>query len=395
MRPELLQAIRKILDVFVNESFPEGGIDTAKSLWQKPGRGSASGSDMFPGKVDVRYLRFLAEALYRTAELTGNQDYRQVANAHVEFMARSIHERHPTWAWGNALEMLGVYHEFNPRHEGLVEAARRLVDWARKRKVTVTAADGVSFHHFPCGYGLLGAKDAGWTNDLSMFGSGLVWACEVTRDTRILEEAVSFAEYFVQPWRQNALGADGYWQCGTWRGDLGSWVIGPAHFTGFESTDAYGDESSWVFSTITCIDYLTRLYPHRPDPRFLDRCLKAAEWTFRFCQFEDGSVGVCRRDDKWLGCTGDAITQVALLKPLVDTESAAFQSLLAGAQRAYGYLSRHLVEARMEEHGVTWVTRTTSTDPLVNVGAMWACALLGALLGEDLGLNRASGSRMT
>jgi hypothetical protein len=62
-------SIERILGLFVDESFPEGGIDASKSLWQKPGKGSASGSDMFPGKVDVRYLRFLVEVLYREAKI--------------------------------------------------------------------------------------------------------------------------------------------------------------------------------------------------------------------------------------------------------------------------------------------------------------------------------------
>jgi hypothetical protein len=384
----MIQALERILAPFIEEALPGGGIDAAKSPWQKPGRGSASGGNMFPGKVDVRYLRFLVEALYRMADLTGKQAYRRVADDQVEFMARSIHERHPTWAMGNALEMIGLYHRFSRQNEALVAAARRLVDWARQRKVTVSTPDGTSFGHFPCGYGVFSAKDAGWTNDLSMFGSGLVWAYEVTADRSILEDAVSFAEYLLQPWRPNAVGPDGYWQCGTWREDLGSWVIGPAHFTGFESTDAYGDECSWVFSTVTCIDYLTMLYRHRPDPRFLDRCLKAADWAFRACQFDDGSVGMSGRDDKWLGFTGDAVTQVALLKPHLAAEQADFQPLLEGAKRAYAYLSRRLPDARIEDHGVEWVARTTSTDPLVNVAMLWVSAALGALYGDELGLGR-------
>jgi hypothetical protein len=36
-----------------------------------------------------------------------------------------------------------------------------------------------------------------------MLGSGLVWAYEVTGDKSLLEDATSFAEYFVQPWQTN------------------------------------------------------------------------------------------------------------------------------------------------------------------------------------------------
>jgi hypothetical protein len=66
--------VKRILDAFVAESLPEGGIDAKKSLWQKPGTGSASGSSMFPGGVDVRYLRFLVEGLYRVAARTTSTD---------------------------------------------------------------------------------------------------------------------------------------------------------------------------------------------------------------------------------------------------------------------------------------------------------------------------------
>lgn len=381
----MLVAVERILDRFVEEALPDGGIDASKSLWQKPGRGSASGSDMFPGGVDVRHLRFLVEDLYRVSEMTGNTRYRSVANSHVRYMARIMREDHPTWAWGNALEMIGLYHAYNPRDERLVDCGRRVLTWAKKRSVKITTREGVTFLHYPCGYGLPYSKDAGWTNDLSMFGSGMMWAHELTDDRSLLEDAASFAEYFVQPWSPNGLGDDGYWHCGTWRDDLGSWVVGPAHYTGFESTDAYGDESSWVVGTVTCVDFLSRLYKIHPDPRYLDRCVRASQWSFSNCQFEDGAVGLCGRDDKWLGLTGDSISQVAMLKPFAGA-IPTFGRLLEGARSAFSYLTKELPSARIEAHGVKWVTRKTSTEPLVNVAMFWVSAVLGYLNGLNLGL---------
>lgn len=381
----MLASVERILRPFIDEALPEGGIDASRSLWQKPGRGSASGSDMFPGKVDVRYLRFLVEDLYRIGEMTGNTRYRSVANSHVRYVAKMIREDHPTWAWGNALEMIGLYHAYNPRDDGLVECARRVLAWAKKRSVKITTREGVTFLHYPCGYGFPYSKDAGWTNDLSMFGSGIVWAHELTGDESYLEDAVSFAEYFVQPWRSDGLGDDGYWHCGTWRDDTGSWVIGPAHYTGFESTDVYADQSSWVISMVTCVDFLTRLHRVHPDARYLDRCLRAAKWTFSNCQFEDGAVGLCGRDDKWLGLTGDSITQVAMLR-LFAGETELYSELLEGAKRAFSYLAKELPSAKISDHGVKWVTHKTSTDPLVNVGMLWVSAVLGYLSALDLGL---------
>ena len=382
---QLPPLIARLLEAFVQEALPNGGgVDRAKSLWQAPGRGVAAGSQMFVGGIDPRYLRFEVEALYRFAAMPNSDPrLRSVADSHVAFMARNVKPSHPTWALGNALELLGVSHQFKGEFQDPVVACKHLIEAGRARSVEVTTADGVKLRHFPAGYGVLQSKDAGWTNDLSMFGSGLVHAYEITRDPTILADAVSFAEYFVQPWRPNSLGKDGYWHCGTWQEKLGSWVIGPSHYTGFESTDAYGDEASWVFSTMTCVDFLTRLDRHKPDPRYLDRCVKATQWTFRACQFDDGGVGMCGRDDKWLGFTADAISQVAMLKDQLPAGHPALPELLQGAKRASSYIDNQLSIAKVEDHGVQWVNRKTSTDPLCNVAMLWASLLLGWLNERD------------
>ena len=170
------------------------------------------------------------------------------------------------------------------------------------------------------------------------------------------------------------------WRCGTWHEKLGSWVIGPSHFSGFESTDVHADEAGWVFSTNTCIDFLTRLHRHHPDERYVDRCVNAAAWTFRECQFDDGAVGMCGRDDKWLGFTGAAITQVAKIAPLL-TRPTHGCSDSEGLPSAPEVPPGRAGTAKVEDHGVEWVKRTRSTDPLVNVAMLWTMALVGWLDG--------------
>ena len=376
--------VLRLVEQFVNEALPDGGVDIFRSIWQRPGRGAAVGGNTFAGGIDPRYFRFEVEALYRISRMTRDERCRRVADSQVRYMARTISKDQPMWAVGNALELVGIYSREHPKDKTLVETARNLVKVLRSRRVAITTLDGVTFGHFPCGYGVLKAKDAGWTNDLSMVGSGLVWAYEMTGDKTILDDAVSFAEYYVQPWRSEALGADGYWKCGTWHETINSWVIGPSHYTGFESTDVFADEASWVFSTATCIDFLLRLYRHKRDPRFLDRSLRAAQWTFQACQFEDGAVGMCGRDDKWIGFTGHAVTQVAMLRPYARSITKAWPDLYAQARRAHNHLCEKLAEAKLETHGVEWVNRKSSTDPLVNVAMLWAGGLLGWLNGRDL-----------
>lgn len=377
--------ITQLLNSFVNEALPDGGgIDRGKSRWQSPGRGAAVGSSLFAGGIDPRYLRFEVEALYRfAAKPDADRRFRSVADSHVTYMVRNTKSTHPMWAIGNTLELLGISRQFNGEFKERAATCKQLVEAARARSVEVSTADGVKFRHFPCGYGVLESKDAGWTNDLSMFGSGLVHAYEITQDETILADAVSFAEYFVQPWRPGSLGKDGYWHCGTWHEKLGSWVIGPSHYTGFESTDVYGDEAAWVFSTMTCIEFLTRLARYKPDPRYLDRCVQAAQWTFRACQFDDGAVGMCGRDDKWLGFTGDSISQVAMIQRQLPRDHAALPELLQGAKRAAAYIDKQFALAKIDDHGVEWVHHKTSTDPQCNVAMLWASLLVGWLNKND------------
>ena len=380
---DLLAGVERIVAPFVDESLPQGGIDRGRSLWQSPGRGSASGSSLFPGGVDTRYLRYLVEVLYRLEGLTGKSHYGRIADAQAGFLARTAEERHPTWAWGNTLEAIGLAHRAGRSDAAMIAAARRILGWAERRRVAVTLPSGATFRHFPCGYGVLSSKDAGWTNDLSIFGAGLVWAHELTGEPDVLDDARSFAEYFLQPWRPDALGPDGYWACGTWHEGIGSWVVGPSPYRGFESTDARADECSWVFSTFTCIDYLCRLHRHAPDPRIVDRCLAAARWTFESCQFEDGAVGITGRDDKWLGMTGNAVHQVALVSALPRVDSATMAWLHERAARASAWMAAALADGRTGEHGVEWVHRTTTTDPPVNVGMQALLTALGLLVGME------------
>ncbi len=380
---KLPPGVMRLVEQFLIEALPNGGVDLEKSIWQKRGRGAAVGGKAFEGGIDPRYFRFEVEALYRIARQAGDEHCRRVADAQVQYMARAIGEKHPMWALGNALEMFGIFSKEHKRDKTLVPAAKKLIEVLRSKRVEVTTLDGIKFGHFPCGYGVLNAKDAGWTNDLSMVGSGLIWAYEMTKDKTVLNDAVSFAEYFVQPWQPNALGADGYWRCGTWNEKIGSWVIGPSHYSGFESTDAFADEASWVFSTMTCIDFLLRLYEHKRDPRYLDRCLRAAQWTFQECQFDDGAVGMCGRDDKWLGFTGDSITQVLMLRPYA-SKNKSWNELRKNAEHAHHYLAGKLADVKLENHGVEWMNHKTSTDPLVNVAMLWGSALLGWLNGRAL-----------
>lgn len=152
----------------------------------------------------------------------------------------------------------------------------------------------------------------------------------------------------MQPWVNGASGEDGYWHAGTWREDIGSWVIGPLHYRGVEGTNGYTDEISWVFLSYSCIDYLTH-------------------WTFNRSMFEDGSIGLCTKDDKWYGCTGYAVRQVYKLAGIIKDEKV-MKPLIENARKSYQYLKRKLADANFETNVVEWVLQTTLANPMVNVG---------------------------
>ena len=375
------EIIEKILEVFIEELKLEGGIDIEKSLWQKPGRGVG----LLP---DYRYINTLVNVLYRYGEKYNKSDIFPLTDAQVYFISEIVQQGWPkdvTWMLGTALECIGFYF----RHHGFIDErlkknVYKIIEIARKRKVEIKI-NNLTYSHFPCGYGLGDyCKDAGWTNDLGIFGSGLVYAYEVTKDESILNDAISFSEYFCQPYNDKkiSLGKDGYWHCGTWRGDIGCWVIGPDDYKGFESVDVAGNETSWIFSTYPCVDYLTHLYEYKKDERYMDLPLKAVEWTFRECQFEDGGVGICGRDDKWLGATGCAVFQTLKVKRIIGEKFP--EILLEKAKKSYKYLCEKLEDVKIENYGVCWVNHKTSIDPLVNVGWLFLLALRGYIEGEEL-----------
>ncbi len=370
--------VKMVLRPFIEEILPEGGIDMTKSRWQKPGRGFGG---IYPDHPDVRYVAALIKILYQVSEKSGDISYHELADRQVRFIARFASDKDPLWLLGTALQSIGMYFRYNPPNDDLRNSARQIINWAQEKKITINIGT-TKYSHFPCGYGCMDAKDAGWTNDLSILGSGLVFGYEVTKDQGVLDDAISFAEYFVQPWEEGKLKEDGYWHSGTWRNDIGSWVIGPLHYSGVEGTDNYTDEISWMFSTYSCIEYLTHLYSYNPDERYINCCASAAKWSFENCQFEDGGVGLCERDDKWLGCTGYAVSQVYLIKDII-TDNNTLQYLLEKALKSYNYLLENISNID-DNNGVEWINRKTLPDPAVNVGWMRLAALQGLLEGEQL-----------
>jgi hypothetical protein len=63
---------------------------------------------------------------------------------------------------------------------------------------------------------------------------------------------------------------------------------------------------------------------------------------------------------------------------------AAVGALAERAMPTAKHLRTRLPYARLEDHGVEWVHRATSTDPLVNVAMLWLFVVLGVLDAREL-----------
>jgi hypothetical protein len=118
-------------------------------------------------------------------------------------------------------------------------------------------------------------------------------------------------------------------------------------------------------------------------PRASVRTAEPSKPSLPTGQFPDGAVGMCGRDDKWLGFTGAAVSIVTMVAPHLKAGDDR-TALIRGANRAKAHLDAGLEKADVKSHGVDWVTRKSSTDPLVNVGMVWTYGLLGWNNGRTL-----------
>lgn len=92
-------------------------------------------------------MRALIEVLYKIAQKTGKSQYKEIANAQARFMSNFANEMDPTWLWGTVLECIGFYHEHNTLSQEMAQKALLILNWARKRKLTIDIK-GLTYGHF-------------------------------------------------------------------------------------------------------------------------------------------------------------------------------------------------------------------------------------------------------
>lgn len=91
------------------------------------------------------------------------------------------------------------------------------------------------------------------------------------------------------------------------------WLVGPWPGSGAEhfAREQQFNRLAWGSAAYMASSYLCRLYGYLADSemrrRIADKCVRAMQWCYDSCQFEDGALGLFGRDDKWVGMTATAI----------------------------------------------------------------------------------------
>ena len=285
-----------------------------------------------------RYMEvpFMGRALYKFYDLTKEERYKLAADKYMLFYIKLICDLITTekiaYKFGMALEAAALYAKYNPLKSIEMKVYITLIaNWLRQLK------DETLGSYFRCGYlpgtkGIELATDVGFSDDLCHVGRGLVRAYELLGDEELLYDIKQLAGYFMTDQKENT-------QDGIWNPALGTWSLGPWPDKNFEHmSDTAANEAGWVYSAYGVAEFLLDascyIEPGELTKNIREKCLSSIKWIFENCYFEDGSVGMTGKDDKWLGLTAAAMMGILKLDErdaLSLEDEEYFKPLLAGA----------------------------------------------------------------
>src|SRR5262249_50795164 len=144
--------------------------------------------------------------------------------------------------------------------------------------------------YFGVGYPLGKFPDAQNSCDLGEVGNGLMGFYRVSRHPQALKDALGLARFFLTDHQQGS----GRALCSP---KLGMWLIGPWPGGGAEnSTNQVLNETGWGWSAYIAGEFLLRLRSQITDEplrrQMADHCVKAMQWCYDACQFDDGGHGM-------------------------------------------------------------------------------------------------------
>jgi len=214
--------------------------------------------------------------------------------------------------------------------------------------------------------------DAAFTDDLRLVGTGLVAYLEQTGRQDVLESAVRLADYYLRPHIPGTAN-------GAFLESLGTWCIGPwpVEIAAEHLPRVRMDKAGWGFTAQGAVRFLTLLHSKLSDGHsraelMSNRCVRSVQWQFS-CQFDDGAVGLCGRDDKWLGMTAAAILAYLDVRDAGWLADPADQDLAGRATKAKEWLLDNTDEEMIDQGGYVKVSGQTTPHPPENLA--WLLAL--------------------
>ena len=283
-------SIRHICDQLVHWQAPGGGFDVEVCPYHRDtpfGKPSAFGQD----------IPWVVRTLYAAYDLLREPRYKAAADRYAVFFIACLGDQSPAWALGGALEpCLKMYQHYNPADVSLLDMwkgiakAKALYRWLLGHRTD-------ELNYFNCGYPWSADhpdEDVGFCGDLCEVGRGLVAYHQLFKDEDALKHAVGWAGYFVREFKPGTMN-------GIWSSELGTWLIGPRHCSGFENlVGVYADEAGWTWLSYFASFSLLRVYDCVKDEELKatiqERCTTSLRWMLDNCQFEDGAMGMSGRE---------------------------------------------------------------------------------------------------
>jgi len=362
---------------------PYGGPDPIRCSYRTRGRF---------GPTQLHTTGPLTRALYRLYDETKLENFK-AADKYATFHLATLRdpyephydEENLSGQWRNRLSRSWVYGKgLSPCYEGFrlhnpAEDAFDIKAYACYRWLQKYRRDD---SRFGTGYESGKVADGQFSCDLGEVGCGLVGFDNIAKYQPVLDDATGLARFFLTDWREGS-------GEGVWSPKLGNWLLSPWPGDGGEHVTSQAFTSNgWGWSAYVVGNYLLRLYPLVHDASIRrgieEKCVRAMQWCFDTCQYEDGAHGMFERDDKWVGMGAAAILlfaeihQARLMPPEIE------RAYRPKAEKSWQHLLTHTGRDTYPADGYIRVTGRTSKRPPQNLVWLMAWTVDALLEGGKL-----------
>jgi hypothetical protein len=357
-------------DLFVIWQSPFGGPDPVKCPYRTPG---------LSGATQLHSVAPLTRALYKLYDVTHLETYKESADRYATFYMSTLRDPYKPYfdeinlagSWGSRLSRTWLYGKglspcyehfrlHNPNEDAFDLKAYALYRWMQAFRMDPG--------YFSLGYN---GTHAQGSCDLGEAGRGLVGFYSVSKYPPVLKDAIGLAKWFLTDWHEGS-------RSGIWSSEIGTWLLVPQGGAGRgeHMTGQIGNKNGWGWSSYIDGDYLLRLYPLVEDESIrvaiADKCVKAFQWCFDSCQFEDGSHGMLGRDDKWVGMGAAALLLYFELKKAGVLPRGVEETYLPRVKKSWQWMLEHTSPDTYPPDGYIRVHGTTTKRPPENL--VWLMA---------------------